>query len=71
MAKSANTLKQDADMKIHRSFPVTFFIIFLLLTVGCAGGGQYVPIAKQSLKGWGGIILYPFGRFSIFKAQEI
>jgi predicted Zn-dependent protease len=50
-------------MKIHKSFPVIFFIIFLLLTVGCAGGGQYVPIDKQSLKGWGKLYFIPLGDF--------
>src|SRR5215470_8600861 len=55
-------LSLDVEMKRLRLFIVMFFIVLFLLT-GCAGRGQYVPIDKRSLKGWGKLYFTPLGDF--------
>jgi predicted Zn-dependent protease len=58
-------------MKIRRSLLVIFFITFLLLTAGCPARGQYIPIDKQSLKGWGKVYFIPLGDFPSSTTRDL
>jgi predicted Zn-dependent protease len=56
-------------MKRIRLFIVIFFII--LVFYGCVGRGQYVPVDKQSLKGWGKLYFIPLGDFPSSTTEDL
>jgi predicted Zn-dependent protease len=57
-------------MKRLRLSIVIFFIIPVLLA-GCVGRGQYVPVDKRSLKGWGKLYFIPLGDFPTSTTEDL
>jgi predicted Zn-dependent protease len=66
---SGLSLSWDVEMKRLRFFIVIFFII--LVFYGCVGRGQYVPIDKRSLKGWGKLYFIPLGDFPSSTTEDL
>ena len=54
----------------HPVFGITYALL-LLLTAGCVGRGQYVPIDNQSLKGSGKVYFIPLGDFPSSTTEDL
>lgn len=58
-------------MKLAHTFRASLIAACVLLVSGCAGGGEYVPIDKQKLRGSGKIYFVPLGDFSPAKVEAL